>query len=326
MHNQQRIRNQRSQIKNDLEAAIRPRTGDSKRDPGCLRVEEQPAAIGAVGRPGKLPLAEVSSQSISRRVDLDVVTGEPKDLPVARQAVDARRRRPILADCEPSARTERKVVRHVEDRRAWRLEHQSKPIASSIDLPDLSHPGIAAIGCRHVKAAIAKGCAFEARERGATGLDALLENTEPVTRIRVQMVRSIWIRDVHPSNVVSIARALSATRVETTASVDREHLQPSTVRQSAARPRDVAVQPSLTGVLGFIDNGGLRVDGNRFVNEAAHRLDRFGVGYTVVWDLEDVPVLERKWILRILRAQDRFLAGQPRAPRRRPSRAIADRA
>jgi hypothetical protein len=57
-----------------------------------------------------------------------------------------------------------------------------------------------------------------------------------------------------------------------------QRLEPSALAQLARGLGDEAVEGSVTGVLGLVDDAGARIDGHRFAAEAAHGGERHGIG------------------------------------------------
>ena len=106
-------------------------------------------------------------------------------------------------------------------------------IAPRIDLPDLSHLRVATVGCRYVDSSVTENRSFQAREDCATAIEALLEYAHCRPR-RGAGVRPSGSCDVDPVDVVASPGALPAVVSNATASVDRQHLQFSTLRQLAA--------------------------------------------------------------------------------------------
>src|SRR4029453_708800 len=115
----------------------------------------------------------------------------------------------------------------------------------------------------------------------AAGIEALPQHTKPVARARAD-VRAIGFVDVDPVNVVGRTRALTSCRVECATAIDGEHLEAPPPREGPTALGDEAIQTRLGAILSLVHDAGPRIDGDGLVDEAAHRLDRLGVGEPVV--------------------------------------------
>ena len=96
---------------------------------------------------------------------------------------------------------------------------------------------------------------------------------------------------------------------------------------------DEAIEASGLAVFRQVENPGTWVDCDGFVHEAAKRLERHGFYRNVklAWNFKDIAMLfgkATKWSIRGLTkrcAEDRFLAREPAAPRRRAARTVCMR-
>ena len=107
--------------------------------------------------------------------------------------------------------------------------------------------------------------------------------------------------------------------------VDRQRLQPAALGQPALHVGNEAVEQPVLAVLGLVDDAGRRIDAGGLVVEPAHRLERHRIDRPGRRGrhLEHVAVLLVDLAVGLEHA---LLAGQPRAPRRDPAGAVADRA
>ena len=94
---------------------------------------------------------------------------------------------------------------------------------------------------------------------------------------------------------------------------DLQHVQRPAALEPSAPIGHELVEPGVAGVLGFVDISSAGIDHDRFVGEAAHVDQRRRVaGLDTDFKIPPVP-----WV-------DRFLARDPRAPRRHAAGAIAN--
>ncbi len=92
--------------------------------------------------------------------------------------------------------------------------------------------------------------------------------------------------------------------------------------EASGRRRHETIEARGFGVLGLVDDARRRIDGDRFVHEAAHGGERLRARSPVQRHFEDVAVRPGQRGVH-LRPQHRLLAGQPRAPRSRAAGAVA---
>lgn len=79
---------------------------------------------------------------------------------------------------------------------------------------------------------------------------------------------------MYPVRGQRLALLLTGPQIELIATGDRQHLQPASRRKLAALFRNEAVETSGVGVFGFVNEAGLRIHGDGFVHEPAHRFER----------------------------------------------------
>ena len=200
-----------------------------------------------------------------------------------------------------------------------RFRFFGRPLAGArFVAPHLSLLLLAAAGACKVDGLPAVPHALAAGESGGALVESLVAQV---------IVRGLHVLHVHPGRGHAVPGSdglrLVVGRVQARPDEGHERLQPAACREISGLVGQVAVDETVAGVLGLIDDARCRMDGHGLVVEAAHRLqgDRLHRprGRTGR-DLEVVPVV---LFVILVGALGRFLAGDPASPGGEAAGAVA---
>ena len=213
------------------------------------------------------------------------------------------------------------VVGHVDRLRVRAFHEQLQPVRRAVQTGNkaqhLTAADRPARGCGEIQFIVAPPDAFAPRNPGrAGGMTAL--GQVAIGRFDVVQIDPFDLLPVADSPGASVLIA----GVGRGGALPGHRLKPAALGQLAGRIGNEAIEQAGVVVFGQIDDAGAGIDADGLVIEAAHRLEGHGIDQAGRGrrHFEDPPMALGH--MGIGRRLQRFLAGQPTAPRRRPAAAV----